>query len=225
MGLEKQTKKRKKRKSDEWLALLQKEQRIQRKVVDLEEKLAREQASESWRERSPIIDPEKLRARGLAWIKYSERTEKELSIQKRALELIQKRRAALEARASNKQLAVVDSENQASLSTDANSTQTRSESVSVQVKKVEPVQETVGQTTATRRKQIDDFISKVRESGRKITRKHLWTAAGYKDATEFERYQREDSRTTKSAATTFNRILNMNPENFSRLLEKKQTQT
>lgn len=72
-----------------------------------------------------------------------------------------------------------------------------------------------------RRAAIDTFISKVSEAGRKITRKDIWTVAGYKDRTEFERFQRGDTRTTQSATANFNRVLNVKPEDFIRDLEKK----
>jgi hypothetical protein len=75
---------------------------------------------------------------------------------------------------------------------------------------------------AGQRQAIDAFISKVQELGRKITRKDIWTAAGYIDRTEFERFQRGDRRTTNSAATAFNRVLDTNPEEFIRSLDKKR---
>ncbi len=68
---------------------------------------------------------------------------------------------------------------------------------------------------------IDAFISKLADAGRKITRKNIWTVAGYTNATEFERFQRGDTRTTQSAAAAFNRVLSMKPENFIGLLDKK----
>ncbi len=72
-----------------------------------------------------------------------------------------------------------------------------------------------------RRAAVDAFISKLSDAGRKITRKQIWTVAGYTNATEFERFQRGDTRTTQSAAAAFNRVLNMKPENFIGLLDKK----
>jgi hypothetical protein len=72
-----------------------------------------------------------------------------------------------------------------------------------------------------RRAEVDRFISNVRDAGRKITRKDIWTGAGYQDATEFERFQRGDERTTKSAIANFNRVLNTKPEDFIRALQKK----
>lgn len=72
-----------------------------------------------------------------------------------------------------------------------------------------------------RRAVVDTFISTLAAAGRKITRKDIWTVAGYADATEFERFQRGDTRTTRSAAAAFNRVLNTKPEDFIRLLDKK----
>jgi hypothetical protein len=75
--------------------------------------------------------------------------------------------------------------------------------------------------TTGRRDAIDAFISKVAETGRKITRKDIWTVAGYKDSTEFQRYQRHDARTTASATSNFKRVLSMHPGDFIALLEKQ----
>ena len=72
-----------------------------------------------------------------------------------------------------------------------------------------------------RRVRIDAFISKVTESGRKITRKDICTVAGYKDRRGFERFQRVDPSTTKRATDKFNRVLNMTPEVFIRSLDNK----
>src|ERR1035437_2458088 len=74
---------------------------------------------------------------------------------------------------------------------------------------------------ATRRALIDAFIAKLAETGRKVTRKDVWTVAGYKSRTEFERFQRGDKRTTRAASLNFNRVLGMTPEHFIRALEKK----
>ena len=68
---------------------------------------------------------------------------------------------------------------------------------------------------------IDSFIFKLAEAGRKITRKNIWKVAGYTNATEFERFQRGDTRTTQSAAAAFKRVLGMTPEAFVGLLDKK----
>jgi hypothetical protein len=68
---------------------------------------------------------------------------------------------------------------------------------------------------------IDGFIETLSKTGRKITRKHIWMVAGYKSRTEFERFQRCDPRTTKSAAASFQRVLSMKPEEFIQALDRK----
>lgn len=71
--------------------------------------------------------------------------------------------------------------------------------------------------------EIDAFIRNLLEHGHKITKKDIWTVAGYKDATEFERFQRGSARTTASAVSNFNRILKMKPDDFLRLLQKQRS--
>lgn len=70
------------------------------------------------------------------------------------------------------------------------------------------------------RQRIEDFIRKCAESGLKIKRKDIWRVAGYKDRTEFERFQRGDTR-NKSASDALNRTLGFAPEQFRSLLNKK----
>jgi hypothetical protein len=78
-------------------------------------------------------------------------------------------------------------------------------------------------TKSERRALVDEFITAVSKStGRTIKRKDIWTAAGYSNATEFERFQRNAMRTTSSALDNFSRVLNMKPEDFLRLLDKKR---
>ncbi|HLN00719.1 MAG TPA: hypothetical protein VK335_15635 [Bryobacteraceae bacterium] len=72
-----------------------------------------------------------------------------------------------------------------------------------------------------RRAAIDAFISKMGAAGHKITRKDISTVVGYKDRTEFERFQREDKRTTRRAVSNFNHALSLTPEEFMRALLKK----
>jgi hypothetical protein len=82
----------------------------------------------------------------------------------------------------------------------------------------------VSGNSAGRRAAINGFISKVaEETGRRITRKDIWTVAGYRNRTEFERFQRGDKRTTRSAASNFQRVLRMKPQDFIRSLDKKKT--
>jgi hypothetical protein len=62
---------------------------------------------------------------------------------------------------------------------------------------------------------IENFIQDVQEvTGERITKTTIWQMAGYKSRTDFECFQREDTKTTVSAREHFNRILRMQPENF-----------
>jgi hypothetical protein len=74
--------------------------------------------------------------------------------------------------------------------------------------------------SGTRRAFIEAFITKLKDHGHKINRKHIWTVAGYREATEFERYQRGSARTGLNAIENFDRVLRMQPEDFIRALEK-----
>jgi hypothetical protein len=75
---------------------------------------------------------------------------------------------------------------------------------------------------ADRRAVIDAFISKLAATGRKVTRKNIWTVAGYTNRTEFERFQSDNPRTTAAATKNFERVLKMSPEEFLALLRRKQ---
>ena len=71
---------------------------------------------------------------------------------------------------------------------------------------------------------VDAFIEEVlQETGKRITRTDIWRAAGYKDRTEFERFQRDDPRTTDSAKAAFYRTLKMKPKAFIELRDKNNT--
>jgi len=75
-----------------------------------------------------------------------------------------------------------------------------------------------------RRSLIDRFIAKVLEdTGKKINRTAIWRGAGYRDATDFERFQRNDKRASKTATANFFRILRMEPESFIKLLSKRKS--
>jgi hypothetical protein len=71
-----------------------------------------------------------------------------------------------------------------------------------------------------RKKKIEAFLKSLQDHGQPITRKDIWRAAGYSDATEFERFQRGDERTTNASETNFTRILDMNPETFLAVMKK-----
>jgi len=70
------------------------------------------------------------------------------------------------------------------------------------------------------RQRIERFILRMAASGTKVKRKDIWRAAGYKNPTEFERFQRGDAR-NKSAISNFNRVLKMKPQDFLELLSKR----
>ena len=75
------------------------------------------------------------------------------------------------------------------------------------------------------RPNIDTFIQRVwQEEQQRITRRNIWTVAGYRNATEFERFQRNDARTTDAAKQNFRRVLAMTPSQFCRALTKKRNQ-
>jgi len=67
----------------------------------------------------------------------------------------------------------------------------------------------------SRRAKVDAFIERARhKTGRRITRTMIWKAAGYKNRTEFERWQRGDARTTAAAHRNIMRVLSGNVENI-----------
>jgi len=63
-----------------------------------------------------------------------------------------------------------------------------------------------------RRAMVGAYIEEVRtKKGKRITKKDIWTAAGYQTRTEFERWERQDSKHPNKAAH----------ENFTRILREK----
>jgi hypothetical protein len=59
-----------------------------------------------------------------------------------------------------------------------------------------------------RRASVDTFLEAVfRQTGKRINRSDLWKKAGYKSRTEFERWERDDPRTTNAARRNFSRLL------------------
>ena len=72
----------------------------------------------------------------------------------------------------------------------------------------------VGTTSVAqqRRAAVDVFIKEASDKlKRRFTRKEIWRAAGYTDPTEFERWQRDDPRTSAAAKKVFTRILTKKP--------------
>ena len=71
---------------------------------------------------------------------------------------------------------------------------------------------TTGSEPTDRRAIVDAYIEEVRiKTGRRIYRKAIWIAAGYKTRTEFERWERRDTKHPNKAAD----------ENFTRILREK----
>jgi hypothetical protein len=68
---------------------------------------------------------------------------------------------------------------------------------------------------------VDRFIAKMKEAGRRITRRDIWRAAGYTERTEFQRFQRGDTG-NETATLNFKRILSMEPEAFLELLRRRK---
>jgi hypothetical protein len=86
---------------------------------------------------------------------------------------------------------------------------------------VEQNEESTAELAQRRRGEIYAFMRRVFETTRRqIFKKDIWTAAGYSDRTEFERFQRGDAHTTASAAANFERVLKMEPKLFVELLDR-----
>ena len=55
---------------------------------------------------------------------------------------------------------------------------------------------------------VDEYIAEVlRVKSKRITKTDFWEMAGYREATPFERWQRNDPQTSKRADRAFRRIL------------------
>ena len=62
------------------------------------------------------------------------------------------------------------------------------------------------------RTRVNAYIDEVfKKTGLQLTRTQIWKDAGYKARTEFDRWQRNDKRTTKKARATFDRVLRTKP--------------
>ena len=65
---------------------------------------------------------------------------------------------------------------------------------------------------AQRRAAVDDYIAEVaRDKKRRITRTDFWKKAGFRHATEFERWQRNNSRSSKQHDRAFTLVLTEKP--------------
>jgi hypothetical protein len=70
----------------------------------------------------------------------------------------------------------------------------------------------VESTGLEHRAKVDAYIAEVRRSGREITRADIWKAADYKSRSEFERWERNDSkRPNKTAHRRFTQVLTKKP--------------
>ena len=68
---------------------------------------------------------------------------------------------------------------------------------------------------AKRRAQVDDYIEEVfRVRKKHISRSDIWKTAGYKDATAFQRWQRNDRRSSESDNRAFTRLLLLEKPNL-----------
>jgi len=73
----------------------------------------------------------------------------------------------------------------------------------------------------TNREKVKDFIARMAAAGIKITKKDIWTVAGYKSRRDFEQFQ-ADKKATAAARHNFTRVLSMKPGAFSKLLQEKR---
>ncbi len=79
-----------------------------------------------------------------------------------------------------------------------------------------------GRASASTRARIDQFLTNLNNNtSRKVRRKDIWIVAGYKSATDFERFQNERPDCNQKAIENFNRVLGMSSEDFLRILDKK----
>lgn len=74
-------------------------------------------------------------------------------------------------------------------------------------------EDSVHHAATDRRALVKAYIEEVRsKTGKRITKKDIWSKAGYQNRTEFERWERQDSRhPNKSAHENFTRILREKP--------------
>lgn len=71
-----------------------------------------------------------------------------------------------------------------------------------------------------RLQEIQAFIERTSPAlGRKTRKTDIWRVANHTDATQFERFQRCDPRTTPGDIVKFQKILSLTPEEFRRKLE------
>ena|ERR1019366_8967359 len=65
---------------------------------------------------------------------------------------------------------------------------------------------------AQRRARVEEYIDEVfRVKNKRISRTDIWKSAGYREATAFERWQRNDRRRSKRSDRAFSRVLTAKP--------------
>jgi hypothetical protein len=74
-----------------------------------------------------------------------------------------------------------------------------------------------------RRQLVDDYIEECRQAGVRIIRVDIWKAAKYKTRSEFERWERNDSRATETAGRYIMRVLTEKPH-LKEAVSKKPAQ-
>ncbi len=75
----------------------------------------------------------------------------------------------------------------------------------------------------TTRERIEAFILYVwRETGKKINKSDIWLVAGYEHREEFQRFQRDDPKTTQRARKVFSETLSLVPSKFLERLAKRR---
>jgi hypothetical protein len=67
------------------------------------------------------------------------------------------------------------------------------------------------QSAKQRREAVDAYIEEARRAGVTINRTEIWRKAGYKTRSEFERWERNDPRATRTADANITRILTEKP--------------
>jgi hypothetical protein len=77
-------------------------------------------------------------------------------------------------------------------------------------------------TSTPVQRQVNEFIARVGKAGRKISRADIVLVAGYKDKTEFVRFQSGSSRATPTAKSNFNRVLRMSAVDFLAQLDLRK---
>jgi hypothetical protein len=71
---------------------------------------------------------------------------------------------------------------------------------------------TAGTGVTTNSDRIDAYLKEIRgKTGQRLTRKDLWVMGGYSEATEFERWQRDDPKATAKAREFFEDLLTRRP--------------